>query len=140
MNYWNYKGSLYGTQYIGQAIYRLTDITFSMLLFDTTKFLTHFNWQFIWVLFFCKQQDMKNDQLLKKWSCEWLNFDCSNLPDAYSVEFTNHLWRTKNWQHHSFISEAKSSNIVSMPKVTGCTFGLPTEIDFITSKCRCTIL
>ena len=34
----------------------------------------------------------------------------------------------------------KSSNILSMPKGTGCTFGLSPQIDFITSNCRYNIL
>ena len=38
---------------------------------------------------------------------EGLNFVCRNLPDACSVEFTNHSWKTKNRQNHSFIIEAK---------------------------------
>ena len=37
---------------------------------------------------------------------EGLNFVCRNLPDACSVEFTNHSWKT-NRQNHSFIIEAK---------------------------------
>ena len=69
--------------------------------------------------------------LLKKCSYEGLNFIHSNLPDTCNVEFTNHPWKRKNWQNHSFISEAKSSNILSMSEETG----LPPQIDFITSKC-----
>ena len=68
-----------------------------------------------------------------KCSYEGLNFACNNLTDACSVEITNHL---KNRQP----SEAKSSNILSMPKDTGSEFGLPLQIDFITSECRYTIL
>ena len=75
-----------------------------------------------------------------KCSHEGLNFACNNLPDACSVEITNNLWKTKNRQHHSFISETKSSNILSMPKDTGSTFGMPPQTDIINSKCRYTIL
>ena len=39
-----------------------------------------------------------------------------------------------------FISEAKSSNLLSMPKETVSTCGMPPEIDFIISKCRYNIL
>ena len=72
---------------------------------------------------FCKQQDMETMNYTKC-SYEGLNFACNNLTDACSVE----------------ISEAKSSNILSMPKDTGSEFGLPLQIDFITSECRYTIL
>ena len=64
------------------------------------KFITRVGQQFIWALFFCKKQVMEamnNSNVLA-------NFICSNLPDTYSVEFTNHPWKRKNWQHHSFIN------------------------------------
>ena len=40
------RGCLYGSRYIGQRIYRLTDRTFSMLLYERTKVITRFGWQF----------------------------------------------------------------------------------------------
>ena len=55
------------------------------------------------------------------------------------VEFTNHPWKRKKWDH-SFISEAISSNVLLMPKATGSTFELPPQIDFITWICRYNIL
>ena len=57
------KGCLYGTRYIGQAMYWLTDIIFSMHLYEKIKVISRFGWQFIWALFFCKHQHMKNDEL-----------------------------------------------------------------------------
>ena len=56
---------------------------------------------------------MKNNELDRRRSYEGLNFDCNNLPDACSVEFTNDLFRPKNRQHHLFIGEAKCYNILS---------------------------
>ena len=64
-----------------------------------------------------------------------LNFACHNLPDACSVEITNHPRKTKNRQHHSFIGETKSSNMLSIPVDTGSTFRLTPQADFITPKC-----
>ena len=71
---------------------------------------------------------------------EGLSFICSNLQDACSVEFTNHPSKRQHWQRHFFISEVKSSNILSMPKATASTFGLPPQIYFITWKCWYNIL
>ena len=85
---------------------------------------------------FLRTSGYENDELHKKCSSEELNFDCSNLV----LNFANHPWRAKHWQHHCFISKAKSSNILSMPKHTGSTFGLPPQIDSVTSKCWNAIL
>ena len=54
-----HRGCLYGSRYIVQGIYRLTDITFSMHLYERTKVLSSFSWDFTWALFFHKQQDKK---------------------------------------------------------------------------------
>ena len=40
---------------------------------------------------FLQKAGYRNNELLKKYSFEGLSFTCGNLPDAYSVEFTNHL-------------------------------------------------
>ena len=45
------RGCLYGSRYIGQRVYRLTDITFSMHLYERTKVIFRFSWDFIWALF-----------------------------------------------------------------------------------------
>ena len=42
-----FRGGLYESRYIGQRIYRLTDITFSMLLNERRKVITRFGRQFI---------------------------------------------------------------------------------------------
>ena len=47
-------------------------------------------------------------------------------------EFTNHPWTLAT---SFFYSEAKSSNMLSMPKATGSIFGLPPQTGFITWKC-----
>ena len=129
-----YFGSL--LCFIGQGIYRLTDITFSMLLYERTKVITRFGWQFIWALFF-KTAGYGNNELLKKCSNEGLNFICSNWEDVCSVEFT---WKRQHWQHHFLLVKQNPLNILSMPKENGSTFGLSPQIDFITWKCRCNIL
>ena len=115
------------------------DYAFSIHLYERIKVVTCFGWQFIWALFLQKA-GYGNNELLKKCSYEELNFICGNLPDVFSVEFTNnHPWKRKCW-NHSFVSKAKSSNILSMPKTIGSIFGLPPLIDFITWKCRYNIL
>ena len=55
-----------------------------------------------------------------------------------SFEFTD-PWKRKNRQH-SFISEARSFDILSVLKGTGSTFALSPQIDFIFSKCWYNIL
>ena len=60
--FWYFKrlrGCLYGSRYIDQGIYWLTDITFSMHLNERTKVISLFSWDFIWALFFHKQQCKK---------------------------------------------------------------------------------
>ena len=81
-----------------------------------------------------------NNELLKNAVIGGLNFICSNLPDGCNVEFTHHARKRKKLKHRSFTSEAKSSNILSIPEETGSTSGLPPQIDFITSKYRYNIL
>ena len=66
--FWCFKGlrgSLYGSRYIVQGIYRLTDITFSMYLYERTKVISRFSWDFTWALFFHKQQDKKTMKYTK---------------------------------------------------------------------------
>ena len=87
----------------------------------------------------CKKQDVETMNYSKN-VLIMFNFVYFNLQDVCSVEFTNHSWKRQHWQHHFFISEAKSSNILSMPKGTASTFGLPPRIDFIIWKCRFNIL
>ena len=60
-----FRGRLYGSRYIGQRIYRLTDITFSMYLYERTKVISRFSWDFTWALFFHKQQDKKTMKYTK---------------------------------------------------------------------------
>ena len=59
------RGCLYGGRYIGQGIYWLNNITFSMHLYERTKVIPHFSWDFIWALFFHKQQDKKTMKYTK---------------------------------------------------------------------------
>ena len=54
-----------------------------------------------------------NRRIWKQWSTqkcsyEGFSFICSNLPDAYRVEFTNRPWKTKNRQHHSLLVNQNS--------------------------------
>ena len=125
--------------YIGQATYRLPNLTFTMRLYERTKVITR-STDRLYGLTFLQTQDIKSAELHKKCSYQVRNFDCSNLPNVCSVKFTNHSWRTEIRQHHSFISEAKPSSILPLPKDASSTFGLPPQIDFVTSKCRYTIL
>ena len=81
-----------------------------------------------------------NNELPKNVVIGGLNFICSNLPDGCNVEFTHHARKRKKLKHHSFTSEAKSSNVLPIPEETGSTSGLPPQIDFITSKYRYNIL
>ena len=126
-------------------IYWPDDISFIQFNFYNefiweNKSYNSFDRQVIWALTFLQTQHIKSDELQKKCSYQVRNFDCSNLPNVCSVKFTNHSWRTEIRQHHSFISEAKPSSILPLPKDTSSTFGLPPQIDFLTSKCRYTIL
>ena len=60
--FWCFKGltgCLYESRYIVQGIYRLTDITFSMHLYERPKVISFFSWDFTWAIFFHKQQDKK---------------------------------------------------------------------------------
>ena len=126
-------------------IYWPGDISFTQFNFYNAfiwenKSYNSFDRQVIWALTCLQTQDIKSAELHKKCSYEVRNFDCSNLPNVCSVKFTNHSWRTEIRQHHSFISEAKLSSILPLPKDASSTFGLPPQIDFVTSKCRYTIL
>ena len=66
--FWCFKGltgCLYESRYIVQGIYRLTDTTFSMHLYERTEVISQFSWDFIWALFFHKQQDKKTMKYTK---------------------------------------------------------------------------
>ena len=89
--FWCFKGlrgCLYGSRYIVQGIYRLTDITFSMYLYERTKVISRFSWDFTWALFFHKQQDKKTMKYTKNVLHEGLKLKglilfAANLPDGW---------------------------------------------------------
>ena len=73
-----FRGCLYESRYIGQGIYRLANITFSMLLYERRKVITHFRQTVYLSALFLQKTGYGNNELLKKCSCEGLNFICSN--------------------------------------------------------------
>ena len=66
------KGCLYGSRYIVQGIYRLTDrltdITSSTHLYERTKVISRFSWDLTWALFFT------NSRIRKRWSTQKMFF------------------------------------------------------------------